>query len=133
MREGPFAQGRSVLRSVRADRRQGDSRKQLPGKSPHQKQAAERPTANITRILTVSESQKLKEINDRLAWARHHRNQLAGIAKTICDSLELQPGTDHKDIERCVYGRITFEEAMRRIKNRKLDELSAVLIADNEE
>ena len=81
----------------------------------------------------MSESQKLKEINDRLAWARHHRNQLAGIATTVCDLLELQPGTDHKDIERCVYGRITFEEAMRRIKNRKLDELSAVLIADSEE
>ena len=82
----------------------------------------------------MSESQKLKEINDRLAWARHHRNQLAGIATTICDSLDLQPGThDRKDIQRCVYGRITFEEAMRRIKNRKLDELSAILIADNAE
>ena len=82
----------------------------------------------------MSESQKLKEINDRLAWARHHRNQLAGIATTVCDLLDVTPGTsDQRDIERCVYGRITFEEAMRRIKNRKLDELSAVLIADNEE
>lgn len=82
----------------------------------------------------MSESQKLKEINDRLAWARHHRNQLAGIATTICEALDLQPGThDQKDIQRCVYGRITFEEAMRRIKNRKLDELSTILIADNGE
>jgi len=82
----------------------------------------------------VCESQKMKEINDRLAWARHHRNQLAGIATTVCDLLDVMPGThDRKDIERCVYGRITFDEAMRRIRNRKIDELSGILIADNGE
>lgn len=72
---------------------------------------------------------KIEQINTRLAWARHHRDQLAGIAVDLAELLDVQPASqDGRDLHRVVHGEIDFGEGMRRIMNRKLDQYSALAI-----
>jgi hypothetical protein len=77
---------------------------------------------------------KIEKINTRLAWARHHRDQLAGIAVDLAELLEVKPASqDGRDLHSVVHGEIDFDEAMRRIMNRKLCQYSAMAVEASQE
>ena len=74
-------------------------------------------------------SGKNHQIGQRLNWARHHRDRLDGIAAELASMLDVPIGTnDAKDLRAAVYGEIHIDEAMQRMINRKLVELSSIEI-----
>ena len=70
---------------------------------------------------------KSEAINQRLAWAKHHRDQLGGIAVDLAGLLDVDVASaDGRDLRGVVMGEIDFDQAMRQIVNRKLDEFATL-------
>jgi hypothetical protein len=68
-----------------------------------------------------------EKISQRLAWAKHHRDQLGGIAVDLARLLDVDVASeDGRDLRRVVMGEIDFDQAMRQIVNRRLDEFATI-------
>lgn len=85
------------------------------------------------RESTVTKSTLLKAINARLESARWHRKYMEQDASKICYYLDVDPSSaDAKDVEQCVYGQITLDEMLLRIRNRKLGQLAGRIAEEGE-
>ena len=61
----------------------------------------------------TNKSETLKEIENQLAMAKHHRRVIMSHARNVCWALGLKwEGPDTKDVEDCAFGRITLEEML---------------------
>lgn len=68
-----------------------------------------------------------KAISRELAIARHHQRMIRNSARNLCHLLDIRhEGPNSKDVERCAFGRITFEQMLARINARKVTELSGI-------
>lgn len=79
------------------------------------------------------ESETLREIQHQLAYAKQCQRMIRTHARNICHAMDIQSeGPDARDVERCAFGRITLEEMLTRIRERKLNHLAARIRVEGE-
>ena len=79
------------------------------------------------------ESETLREIQHQLAYAKQCQKMIRTHARNICHAIGItSEGPDAKDVERCAFGRIDLEEMFKRINERKITDLSGIVIINDE-
>lgn len=69
----------------------------------------------------------LGKLNDRMARAIHHREQLDAIAADMAEIVGVAPeSVAGRYLRQAAYGELTLNEALQRVTNLKLAELATI-------